>query len=258
MPMLQNFKVSNAFWIKCFSRCIGNPLAGKSCYTNSRLRDPVSCIYLYDNWSQLWGFNRLWFLLVMIFSWIHVTNEIQWGLSLSFKVWFKVLTQCTVDFWSSYVLGNFCGVSSSVCLRPVVASALTWSSYLFLFRITGQDAQEHPQVIPSFTFTYLFTLLGSVCMCHACMLVCVYMCAVYTCADVCACGYSSEGQKSDIPLIFSTLFFEAESLIEPGAQCWRIMASQVASDRMVSTLLCWDCKWVQLLLTFHSSGGDQN
>lgn len=186
MPILRNFKVSNVFWIKCFSCCLGNPLAGKSCDTNSRLRDSVSCIYLYDNWSQLWGINRLWFLLIMNFSWIHVTNEIQWGLSLSFKVWFKVLTQCTIDFWSSYVLGNFlwcffksmsqtsCSISINLELSPI-------SSHL---EALGKMLRSTPR-LSFLSHSLIYLLYWGLCACvmYACM--CVFTCVQYIHVQMC-------------------------------------------------------------------------
>lgn len=107
-----------------------------------------------------------------------------------FRMGFKVLTQRTIDFGSSYVLGDFCGVSSSLRLRPVVASALTGSPLLL-----SSHLESLGKMLSSIPM-HLFILLGSVCICHVCMHVCVYGCAVSTCADVCACGYSPEGQKS--------------------------------------------------------------
>lgn len=89
-------------------------------------------------------------------------------------------------------------------------------------------------------------------MCHVCMHVCVYGCVVYTWADVCVCLWlfiwRSEISVGHLTLIVSTLLFEAESLIEPRAPCWCIMASQVAHDPLVSTLYAgitrrWSCSW---------------
>lgn len=58
--------------------------------------------------------------------------------------------------------------------------------------------------------TFLFTLQICVCVCV------VYLCA---CAGACACGLCTEAREevTCLGLLFPTLFFETESVTEPGA-----------------------------------------
>lgn len=99
---------------------------------------------------------------------------------------------------------------------------------------------------------YLFIYFVEVCVHMSCVHACVCLCVCSTYMGRCVCLWlliwRSEIRVGHLTLIVSTLLFEAESLIEPRAQCWCIMASQVAHDPLVSTLYAgitrgWSCSW---------------
>lgn len=109
--------------------------------------------------------------------------------------------------------------------------------------------------IPRLSFlSHLLIYFIGVCVHMSCIH--AWVCSIYMCRCVCLWLFiwRSEISVGHLPLIFSTLFFESESPTEPGAQCWCKMDSQGAHDPLVSTLLCRDYTWVQLLLTFCLSG----